>query len=85
MNNQKVFTLFLIASLLTLTGCQMEKTIQNYDSDQPASQPVETNLTTMERAEQMMQLEPTAYATIKTNKGDMKYNHAKVLLIYLNC
>jgi cyclophilin family peptidyl-prolyl cis-trans isomerase len=76
MNNQKVFTLLAITSLLIFTGCQLEKDASNvssYDQDSQPTQPITTNLTTMERAENMMKLTPTAYATIKTNKGDMKF------------
>lgn len=74
MNNKKVFTLIALTSLLVLAGCQAEKDetlTRNNGSEQV--QPVETNLTTMERSEMMMALEPTAIATIKTNKGDMKF------------
>lgn len=75
MNNQKVFTLLTITSLLILTGCQLEKNttnISSYNSDNQSNQITQT-LTTMERAENMQKLTPTAYATIKTTKGDMKF------------
>lgn len=77
MNNQKVFTLIALTSLLVMAGCQVDKNtdqIQTGSSQEEPSQILETNqLSTMERAEMMKKLEPTAYATIKTNKGDMKY------------
>lgn len=79
MNNQKVFTLIALTSLFIITGCQVEKNTtlnqNNYQEGEisESSQPPQTNLTTMERADMMMQLEPTAYATITTNKGKMKF------------
>lgn len=74
MNNKKVFTLLAITSLLILSGCQMEKqtTSDPYNESGQVNQTQTTdNTTQMETT--MQTLEPTAYATMETSKGTMKF------------
>lgn len=83
MNNKKLFTLLLISSLLILSGCEIERVKEPIPSQNTGSTSSSSNEATAplfdieEKQEKTSNIQsmatPTAYAIMKTNKGDMKF------------